>query len=65
MKTFAQWLMDEYNMELPKGQINGEWFDKHSLPMIVSCECCGRTMMLPNAMVDEEDYTYCSDCADA
>lgn len=63
MRTFAQWFKDEYNMELPKGQINGEWFGKHSLPMVVCCECCGRTMLLTKAMVDDEDYTYCSDCA--
>ena len=48
---------------MPEGTINGGWFAEHDLPMIVSCTCCGMTMALPSAYVDEDGYTYCSGCA--
>jgi hypothetical protein len=48
---------------MPKGQINGEWFAENDLPMVVSCTCCGSTMILPSALIDEEGHCYCSSCA--
>lgn len=62
MKTFAEWLKEAYGEDLPKGNINGNWFSDRGLPMIVNCTCCGSTMALPSAYVDDEDYTYCSNC---
>ena len=43
--------------------INGQVFVDLGLPMVVACKCCGMTMSLPSAQVDEEGYTWCSDCA--
>jgi hypothetical protein len=34
------------------------------LPMVVSCTCCGMTMALPSAMVDDDGTIYCSSCAE-
>lgn len=56
--------IEEYlEIEFPKGQINGSWFAEHKLPMVVSCTCCGMTMALPSARVDEDGYIYCRSCA--
>ena len=65
MKTFAEWLKENFNEELPSGEINGRWFAERGLPMIVSCACCDMTMALPSAMIDEDGYTVCSSCADS
>lgn len=62
MKTFEAWFKDNYNEELPTGDINGRWFAEHGLPMIVECSCCGMTMALPSAMVDDDDCVVCSSC---
>ena len=62
MKTFAEYFKENYNEEMPKGNINGNWFAERSLPMIVCCTCCEATMALPNAYVDDEGFTYCSSC---
>lgn len=62
MKSFTKWLKDTHNMEMPKGTVDASWFVDHGLPMIVQCSCCTMTMSLPNAFVDDEGYTYCSDC---
>ena len=64
MKTIRNFLA-ENDITMPEGTINGAWFAEHDLPMIVSCTCCGMTMALPSAYVDEDGYTYCSGCADA
>lgn len=56
--------IEEYlEIEFPKGQISGSWFAEHKLPMVVSCTCCGMTMALPSARVDEDGYIYCRSCA--
>lgn len=62
MKTFAQWLKDSYNMEMPKGTVNASWFVENGLPMIVECSCCTMTMPLPSAFIDDDNCIYCSDC---
>ena len=62
MKTFTEWLKDNYNEEMPKGDINAKWFIERDLPMIVHCSCCDMTMVLPNAYIDDDGYTYCSSC---
>ena len=62
MKTFAEWLKENSNEEMPKGNINGNWFAERGLPMIVHCTCCETTMALPSAYIDDEGYTYCSNC---
>lgn len=65
MKTFFDWYKNvSGGDEAPKGNINGAWFSERGLPMIVECECCGATMALPSAYIDEDDYTFCSACAD-
>ena len=58
MKSFSEWLKDN-GEELPKGNISGTWFVEHGLPMIVECTCCGTTMTLPSAFIDNEGYTSC------
>lgn len=30
--------------------------------MIVHCTCCETTMALPHAYIDDEGYTYCTNC---
>jgi hypothetical protein len=52
------------NIEMPQGEINGKWFADNGLPMIVECACCGMTMALPSAMIDEEGRIFCSQCAE-
>lgn len=63
MKTIKEYLAKEFDILLPEGTINGEWFAEHNLPMIVECTNCGATMALPSAFVDEESYIYCSTCS--
>ena len=63
MKTVRQWLKDECEIEMPHGCVNGEWFFKHNLPMVVECCCCWSTMSLFSAMIDEDGNFYCSSCA--
>lgn len=63
MTTFEKWYEKvSGGHQLPKGNINGEWFVEQGLPMIVGCTCCGSTMALPTAYVDDDDYTYCKEC---
>lgn len=61
MKSFNEWLKEQ-GIEMPKGTINGTWFAEHGLPMIVRCTCCEMTMASPNAFIDDEGYTYCTNC---
>ena len=62
MKPFDQWLKENYNIEMPKGNVDASWFAEQGLAMIVECKCCGMTMALPNAYIDDEEWIYCSDC---
>lgn len=64
-KNFKSWAK-ENNIEFPETDIiNGQWFVDNGLPMIVECTCCGSTMALPSAYLDENDYIYCSSCIGA
>ena len=64
-KNFKSWAK-ENNIEFPETDIiNGQWFVDNGLPMIVKCTCCGSTMVLPSAYLDEDDYIYCSSCIGA
>lgn len=63
MKTFRNFIKEEYGLEMPEGIIPGSWFSEHGLPMIVRCTCCNSTMSSPSALIDEEGYTYCGGCA--
>ena len=62
MKTFEQWLKEHRHCELPKGEVNANWFIERGLPMVVECCCCTMTMALPNAYIDDEGNIYCADC---
>ena len=62
MKTFDKWLKDNYGEEMPTGSVNAAWFMERGLPMIVECTNCGTTMALPSALIDDDDYIYCSTC---
>ena len=65
MKTFQNWFSKNYpNEEFPKGNINGQWFVDHNIPMIVSCTCCGATMASPSALIDNEGQVFCSQCGE-
>ena len=64
MKSFKQFILDQYGIEMPKGSISGEWFAKNHFPMVVSCRCCDMTMASPSAWIDDDGYVYCSTCAD-
>ena len=63
MKSFYEYVRAR-GIEIPKGNIPGEWFAKHGYPMIVRWSCCEMTMAIPSCFVDDEGYTFCSDCAD-
>ena len=62
MKTFAEWFNENFEEDLSKETINGQWFSDHGFPMLVHCTCCGITMILPSAYIDDKDYIYCSSC---
>lgn len=62
MKTFNEWLKENRMCEMPKGSVDAGWFIERDLPMIVECSCCGMTMALPNAYIDDEGYIYCANC---
>ena len=63
MKNFFEYL-EERGIEAPEGNIvSQEWFAHHGFPMVVRCTCCGMTMPLPSAWVNNAGYTYCADCA--
>ena len=65
MKTFKRYCEENLHTPFPEGNtINGEWFIVHGFPMIVSCCCCGMTMALPSAMISDDEYCYCSNCAE-
>lgn len=66
MKIFKEWYKDvsgiEPDYETAKDRLS--WCEERDLPMIVSCTCCGSTMIVFSAFVDEEDYIYCPSCAE-
>lgn len=39
-----------------------EMKDKINLGAVVSCSCCGMTMTIASACVDEEGHIYCASC---
>jgi len=63
MKTFRNFIKDEFDLEMPEGDIPGSWFSENGLPMIVACICCGMTMAAPWCLLDSNGYTYCGTCA--
>ena len=64
MISFREYVETKMNIKMPEGSIPGSWFSEFGLPMIVRCSCCEMTLAAPSAWIDEEGYTYCSDCAD-
>lgn len=65
MKTFYQWYKEVSGKDISEQKtFPGEWFVERGLPMIVECTCCGSTMALPTALIDDDNYLYCSTCAD-
>lgn len=62
MRTVKQYILEEMDIEMPEGEISGRWFVENNLPMIVHCTCCGMTMALPSAMVDDEGKIFCNSC---
>ena len=62
MRTVEEWLKKELDIEMPEGKINASWFIEHNLPMIVECSCCGMSMALPSAYVDDNGFIYCGEC---
>lgn len=66
MLTFEDWFKKNFKDEtIPQGNIPAEWFEKHGIPMVVRCTCCGMTMCVMSAYIDEDDQTFCGGCADA
>lgn len=63
MKIAKDFLRDNFNIEVPQGDVPGEWFAKNGLPMIVRCTCCDMTMILFSAYANEEGETFCASCA--
>jgi len=62
MKSFTEYVRDR-SIEIPEKEIPGSWFNQHGYPMVVRCTCCEMTMAIPSAWIDDNGYTYCSDCA--
>ena len=65
MKKFKDWYKDVTGIE-PDYEIAQDkilWCEEERVPMIVSCTCCGSTMIVFNAFVDDEDHVYCPSCA--
>lgn len=64
LRTAEQYLKEEMGIEMPEGNINGEWFAEHPLPMIVKCTYCEMTMALPSAMIADDGSIFCHSCAE-
>jgi len=65
MITFRDWFEKNYpNEKYPTGNVDGQWFADHDIPMIVSCTCCEMTMLVTSALVDNENQVFCSDCGE-
>ena len=65
MKTAREFLLTELHLEMPKETVPLQWFLENELPTVVECTCCGMTMALPAAFIDDEGYTFCSSCAES
>ena len=63
MRSFREYV-EERGIEMPKGNISGEWFARHGYPMVVRCTCCDITMATPSAWIDDNGYVYCTSCAE-
>ena len=65
MKTFKEWYRDVSGIEPDYKNTENKllWLKETYLPMTVSCTCCGGTMIIFNAFVDDENHVYCSSCA--
>lgn len=63
MKTFKQYIKDEFDIDMPSREINGSWFSDNGFPMIVACCRCGMTMAIPSALIDDDGNCYCSGCS--
>ena len=65
MKTFKEWYKDVSGVEFKRDKSEDllKWCNDRGLPAIVSCTCCGSTMVIFSAFVDEEDCIYCPSCA--
>lgn len=64
--SVRNYLAQALDIEMPHGEISGDWFNENHLPMIVRCTCCDMTMALPSAWIDyDTGETYCSGCAGA
>lgn len=57
------WIFEEMGVKMPKDIVPGSWFAENGLPMIVECACCGMTIALPSAIVDDDGTCYCPSCA--
>ena len=64
MRTAEQYIFEEMGIEMPKDEIPGDWFEENNLPMVVSCTCCGETMILFSGIVDEEGNIFCHNCVE-
>lgn len=64
MISFRKYVENKMKIEMPRGNISGEWFYNNNLPIVVECCCCGMTMASPSAWIDEEGYVYCGTCSD-
>lgn len=62
MQTFNEWLKENFDEELPSGNISMDWFNNRRLPMVVSCANCEETMCLPNTYIDEVGRCFCKNC---
>ena len=63
MKSFVDYIAEKWDLKMPEGIVPGSWFKDNHIPMVVHCTCCEMTMASPSAWIDDEGYTYCSDCA--
>ena len=63
MTSFSDYIKYNFDLEMPHGEISGEWFSENHLPIIVRCSCCDMTMASPSAWIDDDGYTFCSRCA--
>jgi len=62
MKSFFDYVKSQ-GVEIPESNIPGSWFRENGYPMVVRCFCCDMTMASPSAWIDEQGFTYCTDCA--
>ena len=65
MKQMKQFLEENLGINVPKNEIiKVDWFEENNLPMVVSCACCGETMLLFSGAVDEEENNFCQSCVE-